>query len=430
MSLLSAIARRILPAIARLAAVTVTVDDSKGWQSLAGTGPADRAWSELYTDLLDGLEAWRKNFTVRRIVTLTRSYVVAGGIAVGSRHRDVDRFCKLFWEHPQNRMSTRLGQICDELTRAGEVFVTLHTNAADGMSYVRLMPASEIDQVITAANDYETETGYHQSGLPGATWAAATETAIADITNPVMLHFAVNKPAGATRGESDLTPILKWALRYSNWLEDRIRLNRIRTRQGLLEIKITEDTQVESKRQQLLKADPLESGIYVHGSGEDLTFNELRLDAQDASNDGQNIRLAIACGSNLALHYMGEGESTNYASAKEMGEPTSRFFGERQDQLRTMLIELVTVAFRRFAAATGRHVPEDLKLYANASEVARADNQNLATAAKDIVTALAGMKQQGWIDDATAVRLAFKFAGETIGEEEIKRILAPQEKAP
>ncbi len=33
------------------------------------------------------------------------------------------------------------------------------------------------------------------------------------------------------------------------------------------------------------------------------------------------------------------------------------------------------------------------------------------------------MRAQGWIDDATAIQLAFKFAGETIPQEEIERIL-------
>ena len=40
-----------------------------------------------------------------------------------------------------------------------------------------------------------------------------------------MLHYAVNRPVGALRGESDLAPILPWLKRYSRWLEDRVRLN-------------------------------------------------------------------------------------------------------------------------------------------------------------------------------------------------------------
>ena len=47
----------------------------------------------------------------------------------------------------------------------------------------------------------------------------------ADLSTPIMLHYAVNRPVGALRGESDLAPILPWLKRYCRWLEDRVRLN-------------------------------------------------------------------------------------------------------------------------------------------------------------------------------------------------------------
>ena len=40
-------------------------------------------------------------------------------------------------------------------------------------------------------------------------------------------------------------------------------------------------------------------------------------------------------------------------------------------------------------------------------EVARADNESLAIAARDVVQALAQMKARGWVDDQTAAALAF-----------------------
>ena len=57
------------------------------------------------------------------------------------------------------------------------------------------------------------------------------------------------------------------------------------------------------------------------------------------------------------------------------------------------------------------------------TETARADNLALSEAARHIVQALSQMRTQGWIDDATAIQLAFKFAGEPIPQEEIERIL-------
>jgi hypothetical protein len=322
--------------------------------------------------------------------------------------------------------------MCDELTRAGEVFPVLHTNRLDGMSYLRFVPASRIREIETAANDYETERRYGEvrDDSTELKWwigpahpAAYRPTPTLRKLRPLMLHYTVNKPIGATRGEGDLGPILPWALRYSEWLKDRVRLNRQRTRQGILDVEIADDAQVELKRQQLRTSNPIEHGIYVHGSGEKVTMHSLEIGAQEAKEDGRTLRLAVAAGANIGLHYLGEGESINYATAKEMGEPTARFFAERQQALCRMLVQIARAAYLRRCAVLGEAPPADLQLAVTVTEVARADNQSLAQAARDIVDALAEMKANGWIDDLTAIRLALKFAGETPEEAAIQRML-------
>jgi hypothetical protein len=427
---------------AKQAAVSITVDDSRGWDPLSGGGPHDRPWSELRDDLDDSLEAWRKNFMIRRIVTLVRSYVVGNGITISSNHREVEAFVRAFWDHPMNRMEQRLGPICDELIRSGELFAALFTNEADGISYLRFVPASRIREVETDPDDYERELRYGQIQEKSSElkWWISPEHPDAKRRrpfHPVMFHYAINRPIGATRGESDLATVLKWALRYSSWLEDRVRLNRVRTRQGMLDVQIDDDSQVEAKKYQLRRDDPMTAGIYVHGPGESTTLHNLQIQADDAEPDGKALRLAIAAGSGVALHYMGEGGDVNYATAREMGEPTSRFFSERQDNLVEFLLQLVTVAHARFMLVTGHRPPAagDLKLEASIPEVARADNQTLATAVKDASTALATMRQMGWTDDPTAAKLAFKFDGETLSEDELAAILeaaaaAPYQKPP
>jgi hypothetical protein len=62
-------------------------------------------------------------------------------------------------------------------------------------------------------------------------------------------------------------------------------------------------------------------------------------------------------------------------------------------------------------------------LMVEAPDVSRADNQALAQSAKTVVEALAVMRQHGWVDDETAIRLSFKFAGELLPEEKIKELL-------
>ena len=426
---------------AQAAAVSVRVDDSAGWDAMLGAGPLDRPWSDLKTDLDDSLEAWRKNFLVRRIVTLTRSYVVGKGIAITSKDPEIDEFVQEFWDHQQNHMPDRLGPMCDELTRTGEIFPTLHTNRVDGMSYVRFRVASEMQAIITDPDDYEVELEYHQrqktTAEPKVWIGPGHKNAFGRKSGgrggahlvPLMLHYTVNKPLGATRGESDLLPILPWAKRYSGWLNDRVRLNRRRTRQGLMDITLDDDTQVQAKSRKLRTSNPQDSGVYVHGKGEEVQFHDLNIQAGDASDDGLALRLAIACGANVGLHHLGEGGQVNYATAKEMGEPTALFYTERQNQLIQFLINLLTSAYRRKCALGLAVMPagDDLQLQPAVTEIARADNLALAQAAAHIVAALQGLKAEGWVDDTTALKLAFKFAGEALSEDDITRILGQQQ---
>jgi len=420
---------------ARLAAVTARVDDSPGWEAWGSRGPADRPWAEQQENLSDALAAWRDNFLVRRIVTLTRSYVVSSGVAVSSDVVRVDRFVRAFWEHRQNQMARRLGAWCDELTRAGELFVTLHTNPVDGMSYVRAVPASHVPVIETAENDYEVELRYGErvwGQIEPKMWLSslhpgAFDPDAAGRLPPVMVHLAVNRPVGATRGIGDLDPVLPWARRYSEWLKDRVRLNRVRTRQALVEIEVA-DEMVEEKQRQLAKANPLEAGMYVHGPGEKVVVHDLKIGAGDVADDGKALRLAAATGANVGLHYLGEGESINYATAREMGEPTARFYSERQATLCWLVCDLVRVAFERAAAMGRATLPRggDLRLSAGVAEVSRADNESLARSAALIVRWLLALKEQGWIDDETAVAMAFKFAGEPLGADRVRQILGTE----
>ncbi len=392
------------------------------------SAPADRPWSALAQDLDDALEAWRKNFFIRQIVRLTTAYVVGDGITLSARHPYATHWLPTFWQHPQNRMPSRLAQWCDELTRAGELFILLFPNPIDGMQYIRAVPARQIVAVETAPGDYESETGYLElTDQPGDRDAPpftrrwrSPRTAAPD--EPCMLHLAVNRPVGATRGESDLTPILPWAQRYAQWLKDRVRFNALRTDMATAWIKVQDETAIQRKRMEYAANPPTGGNIFITGPGEEISFPAANIDAGDASPDGLALRLAIAAGANVPLHYLGEGASATRSTAAEMGDPTRRHYRMRQLEFATFLCQLATTAWHRRCAIL-RTRPVDPAITAETPDISREDNQALAQSAHTIVQAFAIMKQNGWIDDRTAIQLTFKFAGEILSEEHINQIL-------
>lgn len=396
-----------------------------GWDSLtiAGGGPADRPWSDYQQDVKDALEAWRRSFLVRQVVRLTTAYVVGDGIKVLSHHKWVSGFVERFWNDPQNLLGRRLGAWSDELARSGELFIALFPNKASGMQYVRAVPSSQIEQVITDPEDYEKEIGYKEI-LPGQIerkeWASLRT---AQPGEPCLLHFTVNKPVGATRGESDLLPVLPWAKRYTEWLKDRVRFNRLRNELSGVLVELDDDSKVEEKRRQYERNPPVGGSVTVVGKGERVSFPSANIQGFDAEADGHALRLAFAAGANIPLHFLAEGSGSNRATAAEMGDPTHRHYRMRQQDFRNILVSLTEAAYRRQAALLGLRVPADLQMTAELPDVSRADNRVLAQSAQGIVGALAMMKQQGWVDDETAIRLAFKFAGEVLTEPKIQELL-------
>ena len=189
-------------------------------------------------------------------------------------------------------------------------------------------------------------------------------------------------------------------------------------------IQIKDESQLDAKRRQYAANPPIGGSVFVTGPGEDLSFPSSRIDAGDASPDGLAIRLAVAAGANIPLHFLAEGSSATRSTAAEMSDPTRRHYRMRQLDFAGILSDLVQQAFTRRGLILGHARVTDIRPAADMPDVSREDNQALALAAHSIVQAFAIMKQNGWIDDQTATELSFKFAGEVLTEEQLSHILA------
>ena len=85
----------------------------------------------------------------------------------------------------------------------------------------------------------------------------------------VILHYTINRPAGAQWGESDLAPLLVWLSRYSNWLQDRARLNRFRNAfLYIVQAKFASEAQRKARQNALNASPPKPGSILVADENE------------------------------------------------------------------------------------------------------------------------------------------------------------------
>jgi len=403
-------------------------------------GPNDITWATRKKNLTDAFDAWRSNPLARRIVTLTTDYVVGQGITVTSKRPTVRIFAGQFWNHRQNQMARRLPLMVDELTRSGELFTVLHRNPIDGMSYVRHLPASVISMVHWREGDYEQlievaerpalrSAGEQPLSLK---WWPVYQPDRPDVTDDlpaVVLHHAINRPIGATRGEGDLDPILYWLQAYSNWLDGRVRLNDFRSK-FYYEVTVSEADKV-AEAQNRYRVAPASGSVVVHSAAETHTVQQPAIGADDAEADGRAIRLILAAGAHIPLHFLSEVMAgSTLGTSIDMNEPTFKHYATRQQMVLALAVSLVEAAYHRAAEVGQARKIADPRLTASGPEIQRDDNKFLGEAAKQIAEAFATMKASGLDRDERTTRLIYKFAGEILSDEEIKQIVTKAEAAP
>ncbi|MBM4078391.1 MAG: hypothetical protein FJ278_01745 [Planctomycetes bacterium] len=325
--------------IAERVRLAVPVHDDKYWHDLSRSSRYTRRWAEIRDQLERLNTVCLTNPLASRIVSMTTEFVIGDKITVTGGD-----WVTRFWNHPLNNLNMRAYQWCDTLTRDGELFIVLSRNAVDGMAYVRQRPAILIDRIETSPDDYEHELSYHEldETTEGRIWPGPESN-----DNQIMLHYAINRLPGDTRGVSDLAQILTWLERYDNWLEDRVRINRYKGA-FLWQVQLNNPLPgtLEAKRAQYARV-PTSGSMIVTDTNETWTAVQPKIEADDVEADGKALRLMIAAGAGIPLHFLAEGESATRATAREMGTSTFRHFVNRQRHFSWMLENLITIAAQR-----------------------------------------------------------------------------------
>lgn len=415
----------------QLAPISANVDDSPGWGSLSRQ-PHDYDASKVQEIYQDALEAWRKNPVAWRSIAITTDYIVGDRIAISSPYRSLNRFIKNFWNHPKNNMAQRLEAMSDELSRAGDLFITLHRNLQDGMSYIRFVTKDRIQRIDTAPNDYETELAYAETGAAGEPriWYSPHHPD-AETQPAVMLHYAINKPIGALLGESDLTTMIPWLLRYSRMLEDRVRFNW--AMRAFLWFVTVPAAKVKEK-QEIYRNPPEPGSIIVKDESETWEANQPIGHAADARHDMQAVRAMIDAGSGYPPHWRGDASDISLATAQAMQGPTERHLRRRQHFFLWMLQDVIYQAYlRAVQAGAYRSTPtadyDDL-FRISAPDISRWDTEALAGSAQKISSAFADLTNTlTSLPDLpeSYARLvlvnAFKFMGEPIRDDQLNQLI-------
>ncbi len=407
-------------------------DDDAGWQRVGGA-PHDR--EDLYKHYKNTLGAWRKNPLARRAVAVTTDYVIGNGITLSSPNKNLNKFLKQFWTHPENNMPLRLEPMCDELTRSGDLFVVQFRNKFDGMAYIRFLTKDQIEDIETAKKDWEKELVFVQLptdvGENGKRWLSPSNGR-SKRSHAICLHYPINKPIGAKFGESDLSSVLPWLKKYSRMLEDRVRFHWA-TR--IFNWIVTVPTNKVKEKAAQYEKPPTAGAVIVKDDSEEWEAKSPVIRGADASPDMKAVRLMSYAGLGFPPHWFGESMDTGLSAnaSQSMHEPAEKHLSRRQDYFCWILQDVVYHAYCRANYLHPDLWPDlETAVYTDLftvsrTDISKTDNESLAKSAKDlsgVVKELNEVYGRSPKLKRVMLRLVLAFAGEPANDGLLDEIMA------
>ncbi|TSA54226.1 MAG: hypothetical protein D4R38_02700 [Dehalococcoidia bacterium] len=371
----------------------------------------DRYDYDRQTILAECLRAWRVNPIARRIVKLISMFVVGEGIQIKSDHKATQDYLNAWWNHPLNRLSRKVINFCDENTRSGNLFFLCSIDQANGMLYVRGVPADQVEEIVSAENDVDQELAYKPVTQGQDPWPAYDRS---NQQESFMLHYACNQPVGVAWGEPDLAPMLPWIGRYSSWLEDRARLNRFRQAfMFILRGKFTSTAERLARQKELNANPPPPGSILVTDESESWGVLSPELASFEAGEDGLALKKMIAIGAGIPPHYLAEPESSTRSTAEAAGTPTFRGLEQTQTFFLDILSELAQLAVQH-RKKFDRRVNPASKIEAIGPDITERDNSMLSLAVSRIYPAMSELFDREGIDETELLRIVYRMAGEIV----------------
>jgi hypothetical protein len=213
--------------------------------------------------------------------------------------------------------------------------------------------------------------------------------------------------------------VLKWLSRYSNWLEDRARLNRFRNSfLFVVKARFTSETERQARQAQLAANPPQPGSILVSDESESWEVLSPKLESNEAGADGLALKKMIASGAGVPMHFLAEPEGSTRTTAEAAGGPTFRHFEQRQNYFIWLVQDLLKIVVNR-RAMVDRRVSKKVQIEVRGADISARDNVALSMASQNIVNLLSDLRDRQMITDEEYLRLAYRFAGEVVDVEDM-----------
>ena len=408
--------------------------DEGDWALLDGSKDS---YSEQDLDTLreQARKLYYKDPGARGLIESMIGFILGKNASVMAEDKETQAYWDAWCADKQNNFDMRSKELVKRLLRDGEFFLRFFKTAGQ-ISYeygdeknpesktaeyqtLRFIDPEEIKDksnthsygIETDPDDVETVQRYHRCFFKNN--VEHTDVIEAD----EIVHGKILCDSNEKRGKSFFIGIAKYLKNYQLWLDDRIRLNRIRSFFHFV-IKPTGELSAAGLKAKFQNESSTPSGSTpskkmpkpgstIVAKGVDYEFKNLNINASDTKDDGRNIERMICKGTQLVEGVVtGDYSNQNFASALVAESPMIKAIESWQDIVSGLIQEIFekVIKFGKKANAIPQNASENCSV--NFASMVHRDLQ------KD-TTAYQIHKMNHWASDKTiSAKLGYDYEDE------------------
>lgn len=305
---------------------------------------------------------YRSNPLARRIVEVTKDFVVGDGFTISSPVPEVDTVLKAHWVDPVNNWPQRLHQCVLELSLYGELFLPVFVNEVSGHVRLGVIDPLEVTQVVTDPENRQLPIGLVVSrGAKKAKYqiilVETPDGSVVSDRGRIMreqqfidgqaFYCAVNKVSTATRGGSDLECLIDLLDHF-----DRLHFD-VADRVAFLNAfvwDVTLEGADSNKVNEWLKnhsAPPKPGTVRAHNEREKWSPVSPDLKSNEVHELVRMVKSYILAGAGIPEHWISEGMDITRATAAESHGPVIKRLQVRQDYVIHAVEAILTYQVQR-----------------------------------------------------------------------------------
>lgn len=419
--------------------------DEDGWRKLSGDAGRDLSPITQSRQLELAAYLWATNPLANRLIELPVAYLLAEGVQLKVGDEEAQAWLDAFWRDPINRMDMKLPKKVRELALYGEQCWPVFVNSITGHMRLGYLDPAQIEKVVTDPDNIEQPIGIVArttrrgrtrryrviTGGPESVFTGRTQEIRKTFTDGDCFFFVVNDLSNATRGHSDLLPVIDWLDLYDQALYGEAeRWDLLRSFIWDVTLKGATEETVKARAAEIDV--PTSGGVRVHNDAEEWQAVTPDIQAANGAEASRLFRNHILGGMSIPEHWYGGGGDVNRNTASSMDETTEKVMAMRQ-QVWKHILEMVGQyqVNMRLQAVFGEgfdFTDPDYEVQAEFPEIATKDTTAYATALQQVIIGAGAAVAQGLLSQESAVAI-IAFVATRLGvpidaAEELERVRA------